>query len=249
MSKPVGPQKSKGTSAISNPNPIAAPSNPKVIAESIAWAAGWRPRCDMCQSNFNDFDPKLSMRCHNCCQVLVDWDGASDWSYLLDYNRDFIEGARTATPYSTYRLFEDESIHNGILRLHDYGIMVVDAQPDYHKIGQDKGGKWFEIKERAYLRCVIPSNLASVPTTKIETMLDMLIEAPHLETVMYYEYVDYFAGKWLKDELGYRCAPPTTARKVDVREIPRFQYFRSSIGSSLTGRTPYCEHERGASLD
>lgn len=177
------------------------------------------------------------MRCRNCSQILADWDCASDWSHLLNYNRDFIEGARTATPYSIYRLFEDESIHEGILRLHDYGIMVVDGQPDQHKIGQDKDGKWFEIKERAYLRCVIPTNLASVPTAKIETMLDMLIESPHLEMVMYYEYVDYFVGKWLTGELGYRCAPPTTARTVDIGKIPRYQYFRSSVGPSLTGRT------------
>jgi hypothetical protein len=191
----------------------------------------------MCGSNLLNFDPKLPMRCRICCQVIFDWNSASSWSDLLDYNREFIEGARTATPYSIYPLFKDEAIHEGILRLHDYGIMVVDAQPDYHKIGIDEGGRWFEIKERAYLRCVMPTNLASIPTAKIEFMLDLLIEAPHLETVMYHEYADYLAGEWIEGDPGYRCAPPTTAHKVDVSKIPRSQFFRSSIGPSLTGRT------------
>jgi hypothetical protein len=178
------------------------------------------------------------MRCVRCRNVLDDWDSATEWQDLLDYNRDFIFGTRTGTPYSVYPLFEDEQMHEGLDRLHDYGIMVIDAAPDYHKIDQDANGKWFEIKERAYLRCVIPTTVPEIPIDKIEKMLDMLIDGPNLETVHYYEYADYLAGKMRRSgEREYRYAPPMIWRHTAPGKIPLYQCFRSSIRPGATGRT------------
>jgi hypothetical protein len=178
------------------------------------------------------------MRCARCRELLDDWDDAGEWQDLLDYNRDFLFGIRTGTPYSVYPLFEDEQMREGLDRLHDYGIMVIDAAPDYHKVDQDANGKWFEIKERAYLRCVIPTTVPEIPVDKIEKFLNMLIDGPNVETVHYYEYADYLSGKMrLSGEREYRYAPPTIYRHTVPDKIPVYQCFRSSIRHSATGRT------------
>ncbi|KAF2691578.1 hypothetical protein K458DRAFT_381425 [Lentithecium fluviatile CBS 122367] len=218
------------------PEEPADPGEPSLTNFSRALKASWRPRCDMCDSSFDNFDPKLPMRCKPCALTIDEWVEAPSWDILLDHNRDFIDGLRTATPYSIYPLYAYKALHPGLHRLHDYGILTTDAQSPWHKVGQEKDGTWFEVKERSYLRCVIPTMHPNLPTAKVAEMVELLLENNRLETVTFYEYYDYYAGKYFP-EMSYRSAPPIISRKSDPNKQPLYTFFRSSVGPSITTRT------------
>lgn len=191
----------------------------------------------MCGAAFEKYDPKLPLRCATCAQLVNDWLDAPSWKDLLDYNREFILGKRRSTVYSIDPIFNEPELHQGLLRLHEYGFLVTDAQPGYDSsMNQDKqrNGSWYQVKERAYLRCVLPTNHPRISATRIEELLLDLISNPDIELVTYFEYAEYSKGT-IHDNRYF--AAPAMPADMPLTSVPKYKFLFTSVGSSNAGRS------------
>ncbi|KAF9734994.1 hypothetical protein PMIN06_009340 [Paraphaeosphaeria minitans] len=157
--------------------------------------------CDMCSASLKDYDPTKRMRCTTCAAQVDCWVNATSWSELLQYNREFVRNQRRATVYSQNPVFEDASLTAGLLHLHDYGCLVIDAQAGSHCVGQenpdaDPPGPWYEVKERGYIRFLLPHEQFYIAASVVGELIQHLaaISFPAIEMVSYYEYADFKHG-------------------------------------------------------
>jgi hypothetical protein len=196
--------------------------------------------CAMCIVPLANYKSDLPRRCSDCARLIQDWHDCSRWSDLLNLNREFIEGKRLSTPYSIYPVFENAGLHPGLLRLHDYGLLVTDAQAGMVKLGQEMSGehmgRWYEVKERAYIRCAFPTNDTRISKAKIERLIALLWDKKEVEFVSYFEYSEYEYGGG--QEGKYMAAPfGITQEHVENKEISTYKMFYSTVGPSSAGRT------------
>ncbi|KAF2254632.1 hypothetical protein BU26DRAFT_142581 [Trematosphaeria pertusa] len=193
------------------------------------------PPCDLCGHKVKPDDAGLfPTRCNDCVELIKDWVTAPSWKYLVEMNREFVIGASSITPYSIYPIFNDVAMRPGILRLHDYGFIVTDAQPGYAKIGQDQG-KWFEIKERAFMRCVLPTYHPWIQKGRVDLLLGVLGIQDDLELIVYAEYAEYEEGG---NETDYRYARPKN--EINLQTGSKLEFFYSSVGRKPNpGRTDF----------
>ncbi|KAF1951666.1 hypothetical protein CC80DRAFT_553042 [Byssothecium circinans] len=218
---------------MSQPMPIAlpTPAGPRAPPPPIS------ARCDMCAIPLKDYLPTRIRRCVLCSKLIKDWTLCTRWPDLLELNREFIQGKRPATPYAAYPIFKDHSLHPGLLRLHDFGFLVTDAQGEMVRKGQEESGahmgKWYEVKERSYLTCVLPTNDVHISKVKIDELIYRLFfeMRDQIEFVSYFEYAEYEKGG---DVEGRYIAPPkgTTQDQLNRDMLVRYKMFYSSVGPS-----------------
>ncbi|KAF2641686.1 hypothetical protein P280DRAFT_541108 [Massarina eburnea CBS 473.64] len=222
---------------MSSANPYVSPPRAAVHAA----LAAMDEHCDMCAIPLKNYNPSLIRRCNLCDKLIKDWTQCTRWFDLLNLNREFIDGERTSTPYAVFPMFDDNKLIPALLRLHDYGLLVTDAQDEKAVVGKELSGqhmgKWYEVKERAYLTCVLPTNDPRISKAKIDQLICLLFfeMTDTIEHVSYYEYEEYGKGSGTE---GRYIAPPngTTQQQVNDNEIERFRMFYSSVGPSNAGR-------------
>ncbi|PVI00214.1 hypothetical protein DM02DRAFT_672179 [Periconia macrospinosa] len=192
--------------------------------------------CDCCGCPLINFNINRPRRCAACNKLSTDWIGATSWGELITFNREFIEGTRTATIYAKWSTFVDKELNADLLRLHDYGLLVTFAQPEKHEVGKEVSGKWmgkwYETKDRAYIIFALPTNHPKIEQEKINELIAILYHMKEIEFVSYYEQCDYAPGT--EKDGRYIANPIGTSDNSEVEEYKRFY---STVGPSIAGGT------------
>ncbi|KAL8665256.1 MAG: hypothetical protein Q9168_007751 [Polycauliona sp. 1 TL-2023] len=93
-------------------------------------------------------------------EVTKQWLELPDYDAALHLNQAFIKGERRCNIGHRGPLDpETKPLIPGLLRLHEYGLLTYDSQPfrPQERISlKEKGGWWQEIRQRPYLRFLVP---------------------------------------------------------------------------------------------
>ncbi|KAF2440499.1 hypothetical protein P171DRAFT_475936 [Karstenula rhodostoma CBS 690.94] len=194
----------------------------------------------MCSARLKDYDPAKRMRCATCAEQVDCWVTATSWSELLQYNREFVRNQRRSTAYSWYPVFENDGLTTELLRLHDYGCLIIDAQAGDHQIDQENPkasppGPWYEIKQRAYIRFLLPTEHRRIEAFAFGELETHLATTPAIEMACYYEYAEYIPGQTIPNTRIRFATPmlPKDGKQKAAAEFPRYKNFYTTFEADL----------------
>ncbi|KAF2662761.1 hypothetical protein K491DRAFT_724388 [Lophiostoma macrostomum CBS 122681] len=136
------------------------------------------------------------------------WKEASCWEELVELSRRFIRGELRFTPGHLAPLCdESRPLVSGFLKLHDFGIITINSQPESYEICQITSGQWSTGQQRPYLECVVPSRHPSISMGKLNNIIERLFDDPDLMVAVWSHHYKYPTAARSRQGVAPKLAP------------------------------------------
>lgn len=115
------------------------------------------------------------------------WEKAEDFATVICLNRSFLRGETRSTVYHRAPVdAETLPLVESLLRLHDFGILTHDGQPQLQENPEliTLNGKsfWYGRKQRAFLCLLVPRLEGPISSYSLQTFCDLLLQHPSIIT-------------------------------------------------------------------
>ena len=170
------------------------------------------------------------------------WQNAADYAAAIHLNRSFLRGETRSTVYHCAPVYSETlPLVKGLLRLHDFGILTFEGQPQLQEkpeLVEDDDGKtfWYGRKQRAYLSFLLPRLGGPISSASLQTFCDLLLQHPSIVT----QIVDDSIGRTPRSasanirsntaEERYPLTLERTASTADELQQAEFEVFTGIPG-------------------
>ncbi|KAF2110284.1 hypothetical protein BDV96DRAFT_603885 [Lophiotrema nucula] len=175
------------------------------------------PACESCQERRSEAEDE--------------WNNAASWEDLLNLNQRYLRNEIFAS--SSYTMPPDREtmlITPGLLRLHDYGIITIESQPelDYTEQSPWLGGGWHRWVQKPWMMFLIPTEHDLVEKEKVRLLANKLLEDGKLTVSVWSECDTYRHPKKNKGYDETNVAPRRTPLGNDEPLRDAMFHFRTT---------------------